>query len=79
MKVFIDTNVLLDFYCQREDFYQNAADIFDLACKGVIEIWVSPISFVNFFYITRNVKDFASVAIPVLTPSQFLLNQQTKE
>lgn len=53
MKVFIDTNVLLDFYCQREDFYQDAACIFDLACNGKIEIWVSPISFVNFFYITR--------------------------
>lgn len=53
MKILIDTNVLLDFYCQREDFYQPAAYIFDLACNGKIEIWVSPISFVNFFYITR--------------------------
>lgn len=53
MRVLIDTNVLLDFYCQREDFYQNAADIFDLACNGDIELWVSAISFVNFFYITR--------------------------
>lgn len=132
MKVLIDTNVLLDFYCKREDFYQNAADIFDLACNTEIELWVSSISFVNFFYITRkeytieqryeilrglmeicyiastnqkvladalsaiipdfedmvqyhsarhvsadcivtrNVKDFASVNIPVLTPQQFL-------
>lgn len=53
MKVLIDTNVLLDFYCIRENFYQDAANIFDLACNGKIEIWVSPISFVNFFYITR--------------------------
>lgn len=53
MRVLLDTNVLLDFYCQREDFYQNAADIFDLACNGHIEVWVSAISFVNFFYITR--------------------------
>ena len=37
MKVLIDTNVLLDFYCQREDFYQDAANIFDLACRGKIE------------------------------------------
>ncbi|MBQ0020986.1 MAG: PIN domain-containing protein [Bacteroidales bacterium] len=53
MKVLIDTNVLLDFYCERQDSYQDAANIFDLACKGKIEIWVSPISFVNLFYITR--------------------------
>lgn len=136
MRVFIDTNVLLDFYCQREDFYQNAASIFDLACNGNIELWISSISFVNFFYITRkeysveqrydilrglmqichvasidkdvltnalaeiipdfedmiqyhsarfveadciitrNVKDFATVEIPVFTPSQFLSNRK---
>ena len=33
MKVLIDTNVLLDFYCEREDFYQDAANIFDFACN----------------------------------------------
>lgn len=57
MKVLIDTNVLLDFYCHREDFYENAACIFDLACNNEIELWVSPISFVNFYYITR--KDYS--------------------
>lgn len=56
MKVLIDTNVILDFYCQRKEFYENAAHIFELACNGKIEIWISPISFVNFFYITR--KDY---------------------
>lgn len=53
MKVLIDTNVILDFYCRRQEFYDNAATIFDKACRGEIELWVSPISFVNFFYITR--------------------------
>ena len=24
---------LIDFYCEREDFYQDAANIFDLACN----------------------------------------------
>ena len=33
MKVLIDTNVLLDFYCEREDFYQDAANIFDLVSR----------------------------------------------
>lgn len=56
MKVLIDTNIILDFYCCRQEFYDNAAAIFDKACRGEIELWVSPISFVNFFYITR--KDF---------------------
>lgn len=57
MKVLIDTNIILDFYCNRQDFYENSACIFDKACRGDIELWVSPISFVNFFYITR--KDYS--------------------
>lgn len=56
MKVLIDTNVIIDFYCQRPEFYDNAASVFDMAVKQEIELLISPISFVNFFYITR--KDF---------------------
>ena len=31
MKVFLDTNIVIDFYDQRGDFYYPAAVIFDLA------------------------------------------------
>ena len=56
MKVLLGTNVILDFYCKREEFYEYAAAIFDNACMGEIDLYVSPKSFVDFFYITR--KDF---------------------
>lgn len=36
MKVFLDTNVVIDFYAQRNDFFHAAAVIIDLAVKGVI-------------------------------------------
>lgn len=41
MKVFLDTNIIIDLYSQRENHYIAASQIFDLAVRGEIEIVVS--------------------------------------
>lgn len=61
MKVFLDTNVIIDFYAQREDFYRPAAIIVDLAERNEIEIVVSATTFVNAFYILRKKYDKQSL------------------
>lgn len=61
MIVFLDTNVIIDFYAQREDFYRPAALIIDLAQRKEIEIAVSSTSFVNAFYILRKKYDKESL------------------
>ena len=50
-KVFIDTNVMLDFLGEREPFYDPIAKIATLAEKGNLTMVVSPLSFatVNYF------------------------------
>tara|TARA_B100000949_G_C14177375_1_gene405923 strand:- start:177 stop:599 length:423 start_codon:yes stop_codon:yes gene_type:complete len=50
-RLFIDTNVMLDFLGERQPFYQPIAKLATLADKGKVEIFVSPISFatVNYF------------------------------
>jgi len=53
MKVFLDTNIIIDFYDKRDKFYYPAAIIFDLAYKGKIQIYVSAITFVNAFFLLR--------------------------
>ena len=53
MKVFLDTNIVIDFYDQRGDFYYPAAVIFDLAYQGKIQLYVSAVTFVNAFFILR--------------------------
>lgn len=53
MKVFLDTNVVIDFYDQRDEFYYPAAIIFDLAYKGKIQLYVSATTFVNAFFLLR--------------------------
>lgn len=50
-RIFIDTNVMLDFLGERKPFYEPIAKIATLAEKGKLTMVVSPISFakVNYF------------------------------
>lgn len=53
MRVFLDTNIIIDFCAERKDFFKAAALIFTLGKRGKIELVASCISFVNAFYILR--------------------------
>lgn len=53
MRVFLDTNIVVDFYAQREDHYQAAALIMTLAWRGEIELVISATTFVNAFFLLR--------------------------
>ena len=50
MKVFIDTNIVLDLLLQRRNFLINAEKIFSLAYKGKIVLYFSAVSFVTVTY-----------------------------
>ncbi len=50
-KVFLDTNVIIDFLGERENFYEPAAKILTLADKKKIKIFTSPISISNTYYL----------------------------
>jgi predicted nucleic acid-binding protein len=54
MKVFVDTNVLIDYLCKREPFFVPAKSVFALCYMGKIEIVISSLSIVNTIYIGRN-------------------------
>jgi predicted nucleic acid-binding protein len=53
MKVFVDTNVLLDVLAKRKPFYSDAARIWSLAERGKIDAQISVISFNNVYYVVR--------------------------
>lgn len=53
MKVFVDTNVLLDFICKREPFFDSAKGVFAACLLKKIEIVISALSIVNAIYIGR--------------------------
>ena len=55
-KLFVDTNVYLDFLMQRGKDWENAEAIFKLAEKGVIEVFTSSSSVINLMYIMGSYK-----------------------
>lgn len=56
MRIFIDTNILLDVLTEREPFYKNSAVIWSLVEKGFVKGYISAISINNIYYITRKLK-----------------------
>lgn len=57
MKVFLDTNVVIDFCAKREKFFSSAAKIIDLGISGDIDLAVSSLTFINVAYIMRKGYD----------------------
>ena len=53
--VFLDTNVIIDFFQKREEFYDAAALIINLANEGKIKIIVSSLTFVTAYYILKKI------------------------
>jgi predicted nucleic acid-binding protein len=51
MRLFLDTNVVLDLLGEREPFYMSAAMIATLADKGEIQLIVSALTYSTVFYI----------------------------
>ena len=53
MRVFVDTNVLIDYVCKRETFFMPAKAVFASCYLGKSQIAVSALSIVNSVYIGR--------------------------
>ncbi len=53
MKVFVDTNILLDVLAKREPFYRESVLIWTLSEEEKIKGFISTVSFTNIYYIVR--------------------------
>jgi predicted nucleic acid-binding protein len=52
-RVFMDTNVAIDFLTNRQPFAMDAARIFDLSDKGKVKIFIAAVSYKNIYYVLR--------------------------
>ena len=52
-RIFIDTNVVIDFLADRRPFSIDAARLFDMAIDGRVKIYISAVSYNNIYYILR--------------------------
>ena len=52
-KVFVDSDVVIDFFTDREPFANPASRIFELNELGFIQIHISAVSLNNIYYLVR--------------------------
>jgi len=52
-KVFVDSDVVIDFFTDREPFANPASRVFELNELGHIQIYISAVSLNNIYYIVR--------------------------
>jgi predicted nucleic acid-binding protein len=50
MKLFIDTNIMMDLLCRREPYYNSIAKIATLADSNEVELFVSALSYATTSY-----------------------------
>lgn len=56
MKVYADTNILIDLLCSRDEFLSDAQLLFGMGYDGKIRLVLSALSFVNTVYIGRKYR-----------------------
>lgn len=52
-RIFLDTNIVLDYLMQRKEFQENAERILAMGQSGICELFLSSLSFSNIAYIAR--------------------------
>lgn len=68
--LFLDTNVVIDYLTTRDRFSIYSAALFQLAEEGVVELYVSDITFTNISYILRKeAKDKLYSSLAMLSES----------
>lgn len=56
-KLFIDSDVVIDFFTDREPFANPASEIFELNEQKKVELYISAVSINNIYYIVRKYLD----------------------
>lgn len=52
-KVFVDSDVVIDFFTDREPHANPASELFELNEQGIIKMYISAVSINNIYYIVR--------------------------
>ena len=52
-RIFVDTNVIIDFLADRQPFSLSASVLFEYALAGKVKIFISAVSYNNIYYITK--------------------------
>lgn len=63
MRLFLDTNVVLDLFADRKEFRREAYGLKAMGLYGDADLWVSAKSFTDVFYLMRRHGEFDSAIV----------------
>ena len=72
MRVFLDTNILMDLLDTQRVYYEEAACIFEMARKGKLEAFITSQSILDTIYNCRKTADPARLRDTLITITQFI-------
>lgn len=52
-KLFVDSDVVIDFFTDREPHVNPASELFELNEQGLVKLYISAVSINNIYYIVR--------------------------
>ena len=55
-RILVDTNIVIDLLAKREEFYNEAAELFSRADRKELELTISALTFANTNYILTRLK-----------------------
>lgn len=64
-RIFLDTNVILDFFLEREPFYYDALKLWAACENGEVEGYVSALTVNNVHYVAQKLKSTTTAMIAV--------------
>lgn len=73
MRVLLDTNIILDFFLERDPFFQSANALFEAIANGQVEGFLTASSATDIFYICRRQTQSLVEARDILTRVLMLL------
>lgn len=73
IKVFVDSDIILDLLAQREPYFEYAAKLFTLIDQQKIKAYTSPLIFANLHYLLKKLTS-NTVALKSLRKLKTLIN-----
>jgi len=64
-KLFVDSDVVIDFFTDRELHANPASELFDLNERGEVKLYLSAVSINNIYYITRRYLGHKSTLVVI--------------
>jgi predicted nucleic acid-binding protein len=74
LRVLLDTNIILDFFLEREPFFQDASTLFDAIASSQLEGFITASSATDIFYICRKQTQNLEEARQILTITLAILS-----